>query len=147
MLHLHGFVWLTGGVEFFNLRDKILEDPDFAKDMIEYLDTVISECIEPCDSDSPDHMSRPSARDFKNEHDYVEALRSYGNAIVSKQQVHSKSHNPTCFKYCKKGSRQCRFNFPRPTHQASYFADFGVAHLRRDNEWINPLTIPVSLLL
>jgi hypothetical protein len=68
MLHLHGFVWLTGNLEFFNLREKVLEDPNFAKEMIEYLDTIISECIEPCDSDGADRMSRPSTRDFESEH-------------------------------------------------------------------------------
>ena len=145
MLHLHGFVWLTGNVDFLNLREKILDDPAFSREMIEYLDSIISECIDPCESeDGSDHMSRPSTQDFDCEEDYMNALRSYGNAVASKQQMHSKSHNSTCFKYSKKGTRQCRFNFPRPTHEASHFDDLGVAHLRRNNEWINPYNTCIS---
>jgi len=48
MLHLHGFVWLTGNADFLNLREKILDDPAFSREMIEYLDSIISECIDPC---------------------------------------------------------------------------------------------------
>ena len=47
MLHLHGFVWLTGNVDFLNLREKILHDPPISREMIEYLDSIISECIYP----------------------------------------------------------------------------------------------------
>jgi hypothetical protein len=106
MLHLHGFVWLTGNVDFLSLREKILDDLAFSREMIEYFDSIISEYIDPCES----------------EVDYMNALRSYGNDVVSKQQMHSRSHNSTCFKYSKKGTRQCRFNY---THEASHFDDLG----------------------
>src|SRR5439155_15563228 len=60
------------------------------------------------------------------------------NEVASKRQIHSGNHNSTCFKYSKKGAWKCRFNFPRPKVEASHVDELGIAHLRRDNEWVNP---------
>ena len=51
MLHLHCLVWLAGNLDFFDLRSKMLDDPEFASQMIDYLDSVIFERIDPdpCD--------------------------------------------------------------------------------------------------
>src|SRR5271170_7675936 len=107
--------------------------------MIHYLDSIISERIDPCESDDrPDQMSVPSAQDFETDQGYVDALHRYGNAVASKRQIHSENHNSTCFKYNKKGQRECRFYFPRPKIEASHIDELGVAHLCRDNEWVNP---------
>ena len=46
MLHLHTLTWLAGNVDFFDL-----EDPDFSRQMIEFLDSVILECVVAADSD------------------------------------------------------------------------------------------------
>ena len=47
MLHLHCLVWLAGNLDFFDLKRKMLDDPEFAGQMIEYLDSIISERIDP----------------------------------------------------------------------------------------------------
>jgi hypothetical protein len=134
--HPESLVWLAGNLDSFDLRGKMLNDPDFARQMIEYPDSVISECIDPCESEEkPDEMSLPSTRDFDADQEYVDALHKYGNAVASKRQYHSKNHNPTCYKYWK---RACRFYFPRPKVETSHIDDLGVAHLRRDDEWVNP---------
>jgi Helitron helicase-like domain at N-terminus len=139
MLHLHCLVWLVGNLDFFDLRSKMLDDPEFASQMIDYLDSVIFERIDPDPrDDKTDQMSIPSTSDFENDREYVDALHSYGNAVASKRQIHSKNHNSTCFKYCKKGARKCRFYFPRPKVEASHVNELGIPHLRRDNEWVNP---------
>jgi len=139
MLHLHCLVWLAGNLDFFNLREKMLNDPNFAHQMIDYLESIILERIDPCEGDDrPDQISLPSTRDFNTDQDYVDALYSYSNAIASKRQMHSKNHNSTCFKYAKKGARECRFYFPRPKVELSHINEFGIAHLRRDDEWVNP---------
>jgi len=139
MLHLHCLVWLTGNLDFFNLRTKMLEDPEFARRMISYLDSVISERIDPRESDDRSNESSvPSTRHFETDQGYVNALHEYGNAVASKRQVHSQNHNSTCYKYSKKGERACRFYFPRPKVETSYIDDLGIAHLRRDDEWVNP---------
>ena len=139
MLHLHCLVWLAGNLDFLGLRGKMLQDADFARRMIGYLDSIISEQIDACESDTrADDTPPPSTQDFETGEDYLSALHSHANAVASKRQIHSENHNSTCFKYCKKGERACRFNFPRPMVEASHIDDLGVPHLRRDNAWVNP---------
>jgi hypothetical protein len=88
--------------------------------------------------DRPSEMSIPSTSNFENDQEYIDSLHGYGNAVASKQQIHSPRHNSTCFKYNKKGIRECRFHFPRPKVETSHVDELGVAHLRRDDEWVNP---------
>jgi Helitron helicase-like domain at N-terminus len=139
MLHLHCLVWLAGNLDFFGLRRKMLNDPSFAGQVVDYLDLIISESIDLHESEGkPDEMALPSTSNFDTDEEYVDALHKYGNAVASKRQRHSKNHNSTCFKYCRQGARACRFYFPRPKVEASHIDDLGVAHLRRDDEWVNP---------
>jgi Helitron helicase-like domain at N-terminus len=82
MLHLHCLVWLTGNLDFFNLRTKMLEDPEFASRMISYLDSVISERIDPCGSDDrSNELSLPSTRHFETDQGYVDALHAVQSAM------------------------------------------------------------------
>ena len=115
MLHLHCLIWLVGNLDFFDLRGKLLNDPEFARQMIDYLESIISEHIDAYETDErSDPMSFSSTQDFETDEAYVDALQRYGNEVASKRQMHSESHNSTCFKYSKKGTRECRFYFPRP---------------------------------
>src|SRR2546421_7954908 len=115
----------------------MLNNAEFASQMIDYLDSIISERIDACKSEnSPSPTSVPSAQDFETDQEYVHALRRYRNEVASKRQIHSGNHNSTCFKYSKKGTRKCRFNFPQPKVEASYVDELGIAHLHRDNEWV-----------
>jgi hypothetical protein len=140
MLHLHTLIWLAGNVDFFDL-----EDPDFSRQMIEFLDSVILECIVAADSDgASEPPSRPSTAEFDTDEAYVDALRTYSNAVASKRQLHSQNHNSTCFKYNKKGTRECRFDFPRPKVIDTHIDDLGIAHLRRNNEWVAPFNPWIS---
>ena len=68
----------------------------------------------------------------------MDALHRYGNTVASKWQIDSQNDNSTCFKYSKKGAQACRFYFPRPKVEESYIDELGIAHLRRDDEWVNP---------
>jgi Helitron helicase-like domain at N-terminus/PIF1-like helicase len=139
MLHLHALIWLAGNIEFFDLRQKLLGDPDFAQRMTEYLDAIISECIATVEKDGvAEPASLPSTSQFDTDEAYVDALWTYGNAVASKRQLHSRNHNSTCFKYSKKGTRACRFQFPRPKVDHTQIDELGVAHLRRNNEWVAP---------
>ena len=110
MLHLHCLVWLAGNLDFFDLRGKILNDPEFAHQMIHYLESIISEHIDAYESDDrPDPMPAPSTQDFETDQAYIDALQRYSNTVASKRQMHSVNHNCICFKYSKKGARECRF--------------------------------------
>lgn len=79
--------------------------------MIECLGCVISESIGLAQWTSGPEISRPSILDFGDDAAYENALRKYGNAVASKQQIHSRS-NSSCFKN-KARKRECRFGFPR----------------------------------
>ena len=57
----------------------MLNDPEFARQMIDYLDSAIFERIDLCDG-RPDQMTIPSASDFESDQEYVDALHGYGNA-------------------------------------------------------------------
>jgi Helitron helicase-like domain at N-terminus len=145
MLHLHCLIWLAGNLDFFDLKNKMLDDPEFARQMIEYLDSIISERIDPCENnDNPDGISLPTTKAFNDDQEYTDTLHSYGNKVASERQYHSKNHNSTCFKYNKKGKRNCRFYFPRPKVETSGIDKLGIPHLRRDNEWINPYNSSIA---
>lgn len=45
MPHLHALVWLKGNAEFYKLRERIENEPDFKTRMIDYLESVIRESI------------------------------------------------------------------------------------------------------
>jgi len=117
----------------------MLNDPNFAGLVVDYLDSIISECINTYESEGKlDEVTLPLTSNFDTDEEYVDPLHKYGNAVASKPQHHSKNHNSTCFKYCRQGAWACRFYFPRPRVEASHIDDLGVAHLRRDGEWVNP---------
>jgi len=116
----------------------------FLRDHHHYLDSIIFECIDSNALDNNDISSSfPSAKDFDNTENYMDALHTYGNCIAPNRQLHSQNHNPTCFKYSKEGTRQYRF-FPRPTVEKPFINELGIVHLRRENEWVNPYNPYIS---
>lgn len=52
--------------------------------------------------------------------------------------MHSSRHNATCFKYGKPRTQKCRFNFPRPTVNATISNDLGTIDIQRNHVWLNP---------
>jgi hypothetical protein len=46
MLHLHGFIWLTGNIDFPVLRQKLLSDSKFKDHVIKYLQSIIQASID-----------------------------------------------------------------------------------------------------
>lgn len=67
MLHLHCLVWFTGNIDFFDLRGKMLNHPEFSWQMVGYIDSVIAEHIDPCKNDGrPSEVLIPSMKMMKN---------------------------------------------------------------------------------
>jgi hypothetical protein len=134
-------VWLTGNLEFFTLRDRLQSDPVFAGRMIRYLSSVIKCSIDTFTGDLGDIPApvTPSARDPESDCAFGTRLHRDANAVASKRQMHSQSHNATCFKYAKPGSRECRFLFPRPL--VSETSTFPV---KVGNMWIRRHQVPMS---
>jgi hypothetical protein len=46
MLHLHGLAWAKGNLAFTSLRDRLLQDSDFAARMIRYLESIITQGVD-----------------------------------------------------------------------------------------------------
>jgi hypothetical protein len=46
MLHVHALLWLRGNLAFTTLRNRLLNDSDFATRMIRYLETTIVQGID-----------------------------------------------------------------------------------------------------
>ena len=62
----------------------MLNDAEFASQMIDYLDSIISECIDACESENSLSPTSMPSQDFESDQDYVHALRRYGNEVASK---------------------------------------------------------------
>ena len=163
MLHVHCLVWLMGNLELIGLREKMLHDGVVAAEMIDYLESIISESIDAnvagatteqnpasdainnedaMNDDLPHQSSCPITTDFDTDEAFYTALYRYGTQIAAKRQMHARTHNSTCYKYGK--GNQCRFGYPRHLVQKSHVDDIGTIHLRRDDEWVNPYDISLS---
>ena len=150
MLHLHCLIWLAGNLEFRNLRDRLQNDADFASRMIRYLKSIIR-----CSVDlAAEHLEilaaqlePPSAKDPESDSAFIHRLHCDSNAVASKRQMHSKNHSRTCFKYSKNGSREYRFLFPRELVADTHVDCHGVIQLERNNKWVTPWNLSLSLLL
>ena len=46
MLHLHCMLWLSGKLDLADIRSRLLEDKVYASQIIIYLDTIISCCVD-----------------------------------------------------------------------------------------------------
>jgi hypothetical protein len=143
MLHLHGLAWARGNLAFDTLRDRLLEDSDFAARMIRYLESIITQGIDesvPHDPAVDLPIMPPSAKHPESDDDFHLRLSHDSNCVARKMQVHSRNHLATCFKYRQTGSRKnaCRFGMPRDLVPATKIDEFGLIHLARNHAWINP---------
>ena len=143
MLHLHALVWVRGNLAFTTLRDRLLEDSEFAARMIRYLESIIVQGIDesiPHDPEVNLPSMPPSANDTESDSDFQLRLSYDSNCVARTKQVHSRHHLATCFKYRQTGSGKntCRFGMPRDLVPSSRVDDLGVIHLARNHAWINP---------
>lgn len=140
MLHLHCLIWLNGNIGFQNLRERLQLDPEFAAKMVRYLESI--KCSVNLAADNLDaqreELVPPSAREAESDSSFMASLLSDANAVVSKYQIHASSHSRSCFKYCKAGSRECQFLFPRELVAQTHVDCHGVVHLERNHQWVNP---------
>jgi len=150
MLHLHCLVWLAGNLEFRYLRERLQNDTIFADKMIRYLKSVIKCSIDLAFENLENLRERlqpHSAKGSETDRAFTYLLHCDSNAVASKRQIHSKNHSQTCFKYCKNGSRECRFLFPRQLVAKAHVDGYGVVQLERNNQWVNPWNPTLSSVL
>ena len=139
MLHLHILIWLTGNHAFSTLRERLLQDEDFAQRMIQYLESIIVESINSYNDstlESESTNAAPSSKHANSDIEFHQKLMADSNAVARKTQIHASNHMSTCFKYGQKKTK-CRFDFPRDLQLYSNVDELGVIHLARNHAWVN----------
>ncbi|HEX3642076.1 MAG TPA: hypothetical protein VHV10_12365, partial [Ktedonobacteraceae bacterium] len=101
MLHQHGFIWLTGNLDFPMLRQKLLSNPEFKSRVVEYLQSIINESV---DEDaaraySSQHPNETPRTDIsgQSDKDWAECMKNHGNFVAYNKNMHS--HTSSCYKY------------------------------------------------
>lgn len=137
MLHLHCLIWLKGIFHLATLRQRLLSDPEYSHRIAQYLDHIIRCSIISDKTHTTCNLQAPSAFLDKLDTELAEKLAADSNAVASKCQMHSTSHNATCFKYGAAATGKCRFNFPRPFVDHTHVTNLGDIEIRCNNGWVN----------
>ncbi|THU87487.1 hypothetical protein K435DRAFT_588287, partial [Dendrothele bispora CBS 962.96] len=139
-LHCHMLVWLEGGLNLNEIRERVLSqsNSDFTERLIRYLDDVIATDIPEVDVDSA--LPHPCfLRHIRKREDESKTGFDF-RRLVDKTQVHK--HSFTCYKYWKGGStpKTCRFDLDEKNVRASTSIDpnTGEILLHQRNGLINP---------
>ena len=137
MLHLHCLVWLKGFYHLAALRKQLFSEPGFKHRMASYLDNIVKCSIQPIDPISAGSLEAPPAALEQTDTEFAAKLAADSNAVAAKCQMHSMSHNATCFKYGAAATGKCRFNFPRPMVEHTNISELGAIEVCRNNHWVN----------
>ena len=101
MLHLHGFLWVTGNMDFLKLQQRVLADEDFRNRLSTYMKATICEVVdEPAATQY--RRANPDIDDFIDDPAdptdvFMDKMEDDSNYIASRCQIHN--HTFTCFKY------------------------------------------------
>jgi len=145
-LHCHMVVWVHGGLNSDEIREKAMADDEWRDRLIDFLDETICNVI-PADPD-PDLCVQSSQHhacsvrgvsmdlDPGSENTLKARVKDLRNVI---QECQSHSHTGTCYKYCKPGEpKECRFELDEnkfvPT---SHFSEAGSIVLRHLDGMVN----------
>lgn len=118
MLHLHGFAWLAGNIGAANLYNRLKSDPDFKKQVLTYIRSIVRETIDL--TLGQQFSSETSGSCFPMLEDmtpteFQDALDIDSNSVAARVQMHT--HSKTCTKYQKKHSRSRTRASPVPIVQ------------------------------
>ncbi|KAJ3539217.1 hypothetical protein NM688_g6398 [Phlebia brevispora] len=139
-LHCHMVVWIEGGLDPHQIRDRVLAgDNEFAHRLIQFLDGTISNEIpthpdgEQPGSDCSPHpcsVRGPLRAAYATDAQYAHAAQADLHWLARKCQRHK--HTMTCYKYVKPGEpRQCRFDLDeKNVLNQSSFNERGELNLR-----------------
>ncbi len=138
MLRLHYLVWLKGVSHLATLRTQLQSNDEFLQKLLSFLEHIIK-----CSASQNPHLQTldqacPNANDLITTPEFADLLRLDSEAVAQKVQMHSPSHNPTCYKYNTRESKVCRFDFPLSSLPNSQIDINRTIRLKRDNVWVNP---------
>lgn len=137
ILQLHCILWLSKNLSFPDIKTRLLEDKIYASQIIIYLNTIISSCVDEAilwisTMSSNQYINLFTGR-YKSNSDWLESIHHDSNAIAAIKQMHRSSHNVICFKYTHEKNRQCRFDFPCQIIDTSFVGQHGVIKLKKNN--------------
>jgi len=134
------------------MREKAKTDPLFRERLLNYITSIINECM-PEDSISYEDDDFEEYSGDKAFHPFIpvddpefdKLMQAHLAHVIPSRQMHSRTHLPTCFKY---GSKTCRSRFPRAIVEKTVFDDeTGVIKVKRDdccvnnyNKWFSLMT-------
>ncbi|PBK92435.1 hypothetical protein ARMGADRAFT_875250, partial [Armillaria gallica] len=117
-LHCHMMVWVEGSLNPDQIKRRIMQDNDveFRDRLLAFLDDAISTCVPPdpthdavfIPSDASNACAVHGVQSGIPNHLIQQAKDKDLRNLVKDCQIHS--HSKTCFKYCKKYERICRFD-------------------------------------
>jgi helitron helicase-like protein len=108
MLHLHGFLWVTGNMDFLKLQERVLADDEFRNRLSTYMKATICEVVdEPAATQY--RAANPDIDDFIDDpadptEVFMDKMEDDSNYIASRCQIHN--HTFTCFKYGQRKTAQ-----------------------------------------
>ncbi|THU82764.1 hypothetical protein K435DRAFT_562734, partial [Dendrothele bispora CBS 962.96] len=147
-LHCHMLVWLEGGLNPNEIRERVLSQShnDFTERLIKYLDDVIATEVPASEVNVDSTLPHPcllrhiQKKRNETEVNFKSRQKCDLRRLVEKTQVHK--HNFTCYKYWKGGSspKTCRFDLDEKNVRPSTSIDptTGEIFLRQTNGLINP---------
>ena len=147
MLHLHCLIWLKGFYHLAAFRTRLISEPQYKRQMVKYLDHIVNCSIQPDGLMLDISSEAPPANLAETNQQFNDKLAADSNAVAAKCQMHSTTHNATCFKYGAAATKKCRFNFPRPIVERTRISDLGVIEICRNNRWVNSWNTALTSLI
>ena len=143
MLHFHCLIWLQGTHHIAKLRQKLVEDSEFTASFLKFIDSIIKCSLHDLDDDVTSIKEWDIAAAVKQNYltEFSRQLARNSNQLAAKCQVHSLRHNATCFKYGVPGTKNCRFNFPRPLVETTTINNLGTIDIQKNHVWVNPFNL------
>ena len=113
ILYLHYFLWFRKTNHITNFRNRIFTNSNYDIRMIRFINRTIKRSIVST-AESFVSISNASLANLNESlKEFIRKLFNDSNAIVLKKQMHSFSHNVTCFKYIAVFINKCQFGFFR----------------------------------
>ncbi|THU76714.1 hypothetical protein K435DRAFT_591017, partial [Dendrothele bispora CBS 962.96] len=144
-LHCHLLVWVEGGLNPNDLKDRVLKDEEFKSRLIDFLEDTISTCVPDDVPDAPSVQSstfhpcsvRGAPVDLVGDQLQAASQKDFHN-LVNSCQVHA--HTKTCYKYCRDGEAKfCRFDLDESNVQPDTIVnpETGEIELKCSNGLVN----------
>ena len=102
-----------------------------------YLDNIVKYSIQPIDAISAGSLEAPPAALEQTDTEFAAKLAADSNAVAAKCQMHSMSHNATCFKYGAAVTGKCWFNFLCLMVERTNISKLGAIEVCRNNHLVN----------